>query len=142
MPAAETAVFRKWARRSLFALAILAAPAAYSEVASTITDSDDSGTLLGNYLSGRVARGDHDTAAAADFYSRALAEDPNNELILEQAFLLETAAAEEIKAYCEGRIARFKIPRYIRFVDSFPMTASGKVQKFKLREIHMSEGLG
>ncbi len=38
-----------------------------------------------------MARGDHDTAAAADFYSRALAEDPSNELILEQAFLLETA---------------------------------------------------
>ena len=76
MPTAETAVFRKWARRSLFALAILAAPAAYSEVASTVTDSPEPGTLLGNYLSGRVARGDHDTAAAADFYSRALAEDP------------------------------------------------------------------
>ena len=41
-----------------------------------------------------MARGDHDTAAAADFYSRALAEDPTNELILEQAFLLETAAAD------------------------------------------------
>ena len=93
MSDAETAGFRKWARRSLFALAILAAPAAYSEVASNVTESEP-GTLLGNYLSGRVARGDHDTAAAADFYSRALAEDPNNELILEQAFLLETAAAD------------------------------------------------
>ena len=93
MSDSETAGFRKWARRSLFALAILAAPAAYSEVASNVTESEP-GTLLGNYLSGRVARGDHDTAAAADFYSRALAEDPNNELILEQAFLLETAAAD------------------------------------------------
>jgi tetratricopeptide (TPR) repeat protein len=95
MPAAETAGFRKWARRSLFALAILAAPTAYSEVASTVTESSAAqGTLLGNYLSGRVARGDHDTTAAADYYSRALAEDPNNELILEQTFLLETAAAD------------------------------------------------
>ena len=112
----ETAVFRKWVRRSLFALAILAAPAAYSEVASTVTESDP-GTLLGNYLSGRVARGDHDTAAAADFYSRALAEDPNNELILEQAFLLETAAAdwdnaiklarELVKVEPSHRIAQF-----------------------------------
>ena len=75
-------------------MAILAAPAAYSEVASSVTESAEPGTLLGNYLSGRVARGDHDTAAAADFYSRALAEDPKNELILEQAFLLETAAAD------------------------------------------------
>ncbi|HET9530069.1 MAG TPA: AMP-binding protein, partial [Blastocatellia bacterium] len=51
----------------------------------------------------------------------------------------ETAAEEEIREYCEGRIARFKIPRHIRFVDSFPMTASGKVQKFKLREMHIAQ---
>jgi tetratricopeptide (TPR) repeat protein len=94
MPTAENSVIRTWARRSLFALAILAAPAAYSEVAATVTDRPEPSTLLGNYLAGRVARGDHDTAAAADFYSRALAEDPTNELILEQAFLLETAAAD------------------------------------------------
>jgi tetratricopeptide (TPR) repeat protein len=79
-------------------LAILAAPAAYSEVAATVTDQSEPGTLLGNYLAGRIARGDHDTAAAADFYSRALAEDPTNELILEQAFLLETAAADWTRA--------------------------------------------
>jgi len=98
-------------------LAILAAPAAYSEVAATVTDRPEPGTLLGNYLAGRVARGDHDTAAAADFYSRALAEDPNNELILEQAFLLETAAAnwgravelarELVKVEPSHRIAQF-----------------------------------
>ena len=51
----------------------------------------------------------------------------------------ETATTDEIQAFCEGRIARFKIPRLIRFVDTFPMTASGKVQKFKLREIHVAE---
>jgi tetratricopeptide (TPR) repeat protein len=79
-------------------LAILAAPTAYSEVAATVTDQSEPGTLLGNYLAGRIARGDHDTAAAADFYSRALAEDPTNELILEQAFLLETAAADWTRA--------------------------------------------
>ncbi|HEY9520892.1 MAG TPA: tetratricopeptide repeat protein [Methyloceanibacter sp.] len=117
MPIAENSVFRKWARRSLFVLAILAAPAAYSEVAATVTDRPEPGTLLGNYLAGRVARGDHDTAAAADFYSRALAEDPNNELILEQAFLLETAAAnwgravelarELVKVEPSHRIAQF-----------------------------------
>ncbi|MCI4126401.1 AMP-binding protein [Bacillus haynesii] len=42
--------------------------------------------------------------------------------------------ADELKAYCKGKIARYKIPRYIAFVEEFPMTASGKVQKFKLRE--------
>jgi fatty-acyl-CoA synthase len=51
----------------------------------------------------------------------------------------ETASAEEIREFCEGRIARFKIPRHVRFVDEFPMTASGKVQKFKLREMHTAE---
>jgi len=117
MPIAEPSVFRKWAWRSLFILAILAAPAAYSEVAATVTDHPDAGTLLGNYLAGRVARGDHDTAAAADFYSRALAEDPSNEVILEQSFLLEAAAAswdraielarELVKVEPSHRIAQF-----------------------------------
>jgi fatty-acyl-CoA synthase len=51
----------------------------------------------------------------------------------------ESATADEICAFCEGRIAKFKIPRHVRFVDSFPMTASGKVQKFRLREMHLAE---
>lgn len=51
----------------------------------------------------------------------------------------ETATTEEIREFCNGRIAKFKIPRHVRFVDSFPMTASGKVQRFKLREMHIAE---
>jgi fatty-acyl-CoA synthase len=51
----------------------------------------------------------------------------------------ESATTNEIREFCDGRIARFKIPRQIRFVDSFPMTASGKVQKFRLREMHIAE---
>jgi len=90
----ERVALRKWARRSLLLVAIFAAPAAYSEVIPADAGNLDPGTLLGNYLSGRVARGSHDTLAAADFYSKALAGDPENELILEQAFLLETAAAD------------------------------------------------
>jgi tetratricopeptide (TPR) repeat protein len=93
MPIVDHATLRLWARRSLLIVAILAAPAAYSEVVSQEAEHADPGTLLGNYLSGRVARGDHDTIAAADFYSKALAEDPANEIILEQTFLLETASA-------------------------------------------------
>lgn len=54
----------------------------------------------------------------------------------------ETATPEEIRQFCEGLIARFKIPRHIRFVETFPMTASGKVQKFKLREMHIREQSG
>ena len=37
-------------------------------------------------------------------------------------------------SYCRGQLAHFKIPRYVRFVDEFPMTVTGKVQKFKMRE--------
>ena len=46
----------------------------------------------------------------------------------------EACAPEEIRAFCEGQIAHYKIPRYIRFVDGFPMTVTGKVQKFLMRE--------
>jgi fatty-acyl-CoA synthase len=46
----------------------------------------------------------------------------------------ETATAEEIIAFCRGQIAHYKIPRYIRFVDEFPMTVTGKIQKFIIRQ--------
>jgi len=41
---------------------------------------------------------------------------------------------EEVKAFCQGNIAHFKIPRYVRFVEEFPMTVTGKIQKFAMRE--------
>jgi fatty-acyl-CoA synthase len=44
------------------------------------------------------------------------------------------ATDEEIRAFCRGQIAHYKIPRYVRFVDAFPMTVTGKVQKFLMRE--------
>ena len=50
-----------------------------------------------------------------------------------------TASADEIRAYCQGRIAHYKIPRHIRFVDSFPMTVTGKVQKFLMRQAMVDE---
>jgi len=53
----------------------------------------------------------------------------------------ESADAEEIREYCRGHIAHFKIPKYIRFVEAFPMTVTGKVQKFVMRRT-MSEELG
>ncbi|WP_079510295.1 AMP-binding protein [Mesobacillus jeotgali] len=46
----------------------------------------------------------------------------------------EKATAEDIKEYCKGKISKHKIPKYIEFTESYPMTASGKIQKFKLRE--------
>jgi fatty-acyl-CoA synthase len=44
------------------------------------------------------------------------------------------ATVEEIRGFCRGQIAHYKIPRYVEFVDSFPMTVTGKVQKFIIRE--------
>ncbi|HYA17631.1 MAG TPA: AMP-binding protein, partial [Bryobacteraceae bacterium] len=51
----------------------------------------------------------------------------------------ETADDEGIRAFCNGRLAHYKVPQYIRFVDSYPMTLSGKVQKFRIREIEIEE---
>ncbi len=51
----------------------------------------------------------------------------------------ESATADEIRAFCDGHIAYFKIPQHIRFVDAFPMTVTGKIQKFKIREIETNE---
>ena len=46
---------------------------------------------------------------------------------------------DEVKDFCRGKIANYKIPKYVKFVDSYPMTASGKIQKFKLREMAIRE---
>jgi fatty-acyl-CoA synthase len=51
----------------------------------------------------------------------------------------QTATAEEIRDYCRGKIAHYKIPRYVKFVDGFPMTVTGKVQKFLMREASVQE---
>jgi fatty-acyl-CoA synthase len=50
---------------------------------------------------------------------------------------------EEVRDFCRAQIAHYKVPRYVKFVDSFPMTVTGKVQKFKMREAAIEElGLG
>jgi fatty-acyl-CoA synthase len=46
----------------------------------------------------------------------------------------QAATVEEIRDYCRGKIAHYKVPRYVRFVDAFPMTVTGKVQKFLMRD--------
>lgn len=46
----------------------------------------------------------------------------------------QQATEIEIRDFCKGRIAHFKIPRHVRFVEAFPMTVTGKVQKFVMRE--------
>jgi len=49
------------------------------------------------------------------------------------------ATEQEIKDYCKGQIAHYKIPRYVMFVDGWPMTVSGKVQKYKMREASIAQ---
>jgi fatty-acyl-CoA synthase len=51
----------------------------------------------------------------------------------------ETMTAAEVRDFCKGKIAYFKVPQYVRFVDSFPLTVTGKVQKYRMREIEMEE---
>ncbi|HMC51831.1 MAG TPA: AMP-binding protein [Acidimicrobiales bacterium] len=47
--------------------------------------------------------------------------------------------ADELREFCRGSIAHFKVPRFVKFVDEFPMTVTGKVQKFKMREVAIGE---
>jgi fatty-acyl-CoA synthase len=49
------------------------------------------------------------------------------------------ASADDIRAFCRGQIAGYKIPRYVRFTTEFPMTVTGKIQKFRMREISIAE---
>jgi fatty-acyl-CoA synthase len=46
---------------------------------------------------------------------------------------------DEVREFCRGRIANYKIPKYVKFVESYPMTASGKIQKFKMRDMAIKE---
>lgn len=50
-----------------------------------------------------------------------------------------TLEAEQVRAFCRGKIAHFKVPRYVRFVEDFPMTVTGKVRKVEMREISIAE---
>jgi fatty-acyl-CoA synthase len=47
--------------------------------------------------------------------------------------------AEAIRVYCQGKIAHYKVPRYVKFVDEFPMTVTGKVRKVEMREVSIGE---
>jgi len=52
---------------------------------------------------------------------------------------VDNLSEEQLRSFCQGTISHFKIPRYFKFVDSFPMTVTGKIQKFKMREISIAE---
>jgi fatty-acyl-CoA synthase len=51
----------------------------------------------------------------------------------------EKLTAEEVRDFCRDQIAHYKVPRHIRFVDEFPMTVTGKIQKFIMRERMVAE---
>ena len=63
------------------------------------------------------------------------------EEVMAWVILREGAAVdpEELREYCGGRIAHYKIPRYVKVVEEFPMTITGKVQKFRMREKAVEE---
>ncbi len=48
-------------------------------------------------------------------------------------------SGDEVREFCKGKIAHYKVPRYIKFVGEFPMTVTGKIQKFKIREAMVQE---
>ena len=52
---------------------------------------------------------------------------------------VKTATEEDVRTFCRDKIAHFKIPRFVKFVDAFPMTVTGKVQKFIMREKMIDE---
>ncbi len=64
--------------------------------------------------------------------SERYGEDVGAFIILKEGYEYET---EDVRDYCKGKIAKYKIPRYVFFVEEFPMTGSGKIQKFRLREM-------
>ncbi len=51
----------------------------------------------------------------------------------------KSATVEEIRAFCQGQIAHYKVPRYVKFVEGFPMTVTGKIQKFLMRQQTIDE---
>jgi fatty-acyl-CoA synthase len=51
----------------------------------------------------------------------------------------QQVSEEQVRAFCQGQIAHYKVPRYIRFVDAFPMTVTGKIQKFRIRDAMKAE---
>jgi fatty-acyl-CoA synthase len=79
--------------------------------------------------------------AVADVQVIGVPDERYGEAVCAWLVLKEGAALDEdeLKEFCRDKIARFKIPQYVRFVEAFPMTVTGKVQKFKMREREVAE---
>jgi fatty-acyl-CoA synthase len=74
--------------------------------------------------------------AVADAYVYGLPDSFFGEAVAAAVRVKDDVSAEALVAFCAETLAKFKVPKYVRFVSEFPMTASGKIQKFKLREEH------
>lgn len=66
--------------------------------------------------------------------SKKYGEEVGAFIILHEGVKMES---EDVRDFCKGKIARYKIPKYVFFIDEFPMTGSGKIQKFKLKELSL-----
>ena len=60
-------------------------------------------------------------------------------MCLDQAQAGVPVTEDEIRQFCRSRLAHYKVPRYVKFVDSFPQTVTGKIQKYKIREIMIDQ---
>jgi fatty-acyl-CoA synthase len=80
--------------------------------------------------------------AVADAYVYGLPDEFFGEIVAASVRLrdenasVQSGLGDELVTFCAGSLAKFKVPKHVRFVSSFPMTASGKIQKYKLREEH------
>ncbi|HEY6389817.1 MAG TPA: AMP-binding protein, partial [Bryobacteraceae bacterium] len=79
----------------------------------------------------------HTHPKVADVQVVGLPDAKLGEVVAAWIRLKEAADENEIREFCRGRIAHYKIPQHFRFVDEFPMTVTGKVQKFRIREIEI-----
>ena len=50
-----------------------------------------------------------------------------------------TLTEEEVRTHCRGQLAHYKVPKYVKFVSEYPQTVTGKIQKFKIRELMCAE---
>jgi fatty-acyl-CoA synthase len=75
----------------------------------------------------------------ADVQVIGLPDEKLGETVAAWIKLKEPGTEDEIREFCRGKIAHFKIPQHIRLVDAFPMTVTGKIQKFKIREMEIKE---
>jgi fatty-acyl-CoA synthase len=81
----------------------------------------------------------HTCPKIADVHVIGLPHEKLGEAVAAWIRLKEPATEDEIREFCRGKIAHFKIPEYIRFVEEFPMTVTGKIQKFKMRQLEIRQ---